>query len=86
MHSWKAVSLGGCSTIVLLIVGVFLILAGLLTDPGEGETVNLHHLHIKQALYTLGGVFFIVAVINSGVNKILAALADIHSSLRNQQK
>lgn len=81
MHSWKKVGSAGSA-----IVGVLLILAGLLTDPSEGSTVNLHRLHIKQTLYTLGGVFFIIAAINSGIDKILAALADIHSILRNQQK
>lgn len=81
VHSWKKAGAGGVA-----IVGVLLLLSGLLTDPSEGSSVNLHRLHIKQSLYTLGGVFLIISAINSGIDKILTALADIHTTIRKQNK
>ncbi len=81
MHSWKNV--GGLGA---AIIGVLFLLGGLFTEPGEGSTINLHRLHIKQTLYTLGGVFFIISAINVGIEKILTALADIHTIIRDQKK
>ena len=82
IRSWKK----GAGGAAAAIVGVLFLLIGLSTEPGEGGTVNLHRLQIKQTLYTLGGFFFIISAINSGVDKILKALADIHSAFRKQSE
>lgn len=81
MQNWKKNVGGGGAAIV----GILFIIAGFLTPPGQGESVTLHSLHIKQTLYSLGGVLLIVSAINTGVEKVLSALADIHTQLKKKE-